>query len=190
MIFEETQLPGAYAIDLEPVVDERGFFARVWCAREFEDQGLTAVHAQSSLSYNARAGTLRGLHYQVAPHLEVKLVRCTRGAIFDVMVDLREESDTYSQWVGLELSATNRRMVYVPAGVAHGFQTLEDDTEVLYQIDQPHTPGAAQGLRYDDPAVGIVWPLEVSVISDNDAAWPGLSSRPDNSRNPVEGDSA
>lgn len=177
MKFEETELAGAFVIELEPIRDERGFFARAWCAKEFESAGLTTVHAQTNFSYNGRAGTLRGLHYQLPPHEEVKLVRCIRGSIFDVIVDLREESSTYGRWVGVELSADNRRMFYVPAGFAHAFQTLEDDTEVLYQVNEFYTPGAERGLRFDDPAIGIRWPREVSVISDKDASWPFLSDR-------------
>ncbi|MEQ8857269.1 MAG: dTDP-4-dehydrorhamnose 3,5-epimerase [Pseudomonadales bacterium] len=174
MNFSETELAGAFVIDLEQVRDERGFFARAWCAREFEAAGLTTVHAQTNLSYNALAGTLRGLHYQVAPHQEAKLVRCIRGSIFDVIVDLRSDSDTCRQWTGVELTAGNRRMLYVPAGFAHAFQTLEDDTEVLYQVNEFYTPGAERGLRFDDPAIGIRWPREVSMISDKDAGWPAL----------------
>lgn len=177
MKFEETELPGAFVIELEPLRDERGFFARAWCAKEFESAGLTTVHAQTNFSYNGRAGTLRGLHYQLPPHEEVKLVRCIRGSIYDVIVDLREGSSTYGRWVGVELSAGNRRMLYVPAGFAHAFQTLEDDTEVLYQVNEFYTPGAERGLRFDDPAIGIRWPREVSVISEKDASWPLLSDR-------------
>ncbi len=176
MKFEETELPGAYVIELEPVRDERGFFARAWCAREFEAAGLTTVHAQTNFSYNGRAGTLRGLHYQLAPHQEVKLVRCIRGSIYDVIVDLREGSPGYRKWIGVELSACNRRMLYVPAGFAHGFVTLEDDTEVLYQVNEFYTPGAERGLRYDDPAIGIRWPRAVSIISEKDAGWPAFSA--------------
>jgi dTDP-4-dehydrorhamnose 3,5-epimerase len=175
MIFEETELIGAYVIHLEELGDERGFFARAWCAREFEAAGLSTDLVQTNFSYNIRAGTLRGLHYQVAPHQESKLVRCIRGAIYDVIVDLRKDSESYRQWTGVELSARNRRSLYVPAGFAHGFQTLEDETEVLYQVSEFYTPGAERGLRYDDPAVGIDWPLEVSAISDKDASWPRLA---------------
>ncbi len=167
-------LNGAYLIDIEPRGDERGFFARGWCAREFEQQGLVNRMVQANLSFNATAGTLRGLHFQREPHAEVKLVRCTRGALFDVVVDLRPDSPTYRQWAGAELSADNRRAMYVPEGFAHGLQTLCDDTEVFYQVSAFYAPQAEGGLRWDDPAIGIDWPLPVAQISDKDSAWPWL----------------
>lgn len=172
MIFEETKLKGAYLIKLKELADERGFFARSWCQREFEQRGLIARVVQANLSFNREKGTLRGMHYQVAPYEETKLVRCTRGAIYDVIIDLRPESPTRRQWIGAELTDTNRHMLFVPEGFAHGFQTLADDTEVTYQVSQFYTPGAEQGARYHDPAFGIKWPLDVSVISEKDANWP------------------
>jgi dTDP-4-dehydrorhamnose 3,5-epimerase len=173
MIFTETELPGAYTIDIDPREDERGFFARAWCAEEFAQYDLVTRVAQSNVSYNARRGTLRGMHYQVPPHAEVKIVRCTRGAIYDVIVDLRPESSTHRRWIGVELSADNRRMLYVPEGFAHGFQTLEDDTEAFYQVSEFYAPGAERGLRWNDPALGIEWPLpDDPIVSEKDRTWP------------------
>ncbi len=173
MIFTETELPGAYTIDIDPREDERGFFARAWCAEEFAQYDLVTRVAQSNVSYNARRGTLRGMHYQVPPHAEVKIVRCTRGAIYDVIVDLRPESSTRRRWIGVELSADNRRMLYVPEGFAHGFQTLEDDTEAFYQVSEFYAPGAERGLRWNDPALGIEWPLpDDPIVSEKDHTWP------------------
>jgi dTDP-4-dehydrorhamnose 3,5-epimerase len=176
MIFDETPLKGAYVIELERLEDERGFFARTFCANEFADHGLEPVVAQANLSFNPRAGTLRGMHYQVAPSEEVKLVRCTGGAIVDVIVDLRPESPTYLGHFGLELSADNRKALYVPKSFAHGYQTLVDDSEVVYQVSEFYAPGREQGLRHDDPALGIEWPVPVSVISEKDRGWPLLES--------------
>lgn len=172
MLFTETNLRGAYLIDIEQRQDERGFFARAWCQQEFEDHGLVARVVQANISYNKRAGTLRGMHYQKAPYAETKLVRCVRGAIYDVIIDLRPDSPTYMQWLGVELTAENYRMLYVPEGFAHGFQTLADNTEVTYQVSQFYTPGAEGGLRYDDPAFKIEWPVAVRVISEKDRNWP------------------
>jgi dTDP-4-dehydrorhamnose 3,5-epimerase len=172
MIFKETRLKGAFSISLQKVEDDRGFFARTWCQDEFTSNGLNARLVQSNVSFNKLKGTLRGMHYQLAPHAETKLVRCTRGAIYDVIVDLREDSPTYLEWLGVELTADNRDMLYVPEGFAHGFQTLEDGAEVTYHVTEFYTPGAERGLRYDDPAVGIAWPLPVDVVSAKDAAWP------------------
>jgi dTDP-4-dehydrorhamnose 3,5-epimerase len=173
MIFQETPLQGAFVIDLEPKADERGFFARVWCEQELAAHGLNPRLAQSSLSYNRRRGTLRGLHYRVAPHAEVRIVRCVRGSIYDVIVDLRPESASYLRWLGVTLSAENRRSLYVPEGFAHGFQTLEDDAEVLYQMSELHVPEAERGVRWDDPAFGIAWPhVDTRIISDRDRNWP------------------
>jgi dTDP-4-dehydrorhamnose 3,5-epimerase len=177
MIFEETRLPGAYLIRLEPRADARGFFARSWCQHEFAEHGLADCIAQANVSYNTRRGTLRGMHWQEAPFAETKLVRCTRGAIFDAIVDLRPDSPSYRQWYGAELSAENRSMLYVPEGFAHGFLTLDDDTEVTYQVSQFYTPGAERGARHDDPAFGIVWPLPIEVISDKDRTWPDYDDR-------------
>jgi dTDP-4-dehydrorhamnose 3,5-epimerase len=176
MIFTETRLAGAYVIDPQLLQDDRGFFARSWCQREFEAHGLTPRVVQANLSYNKRKGTLRGMHYQLPPHAEAKLVRCTRGAILDVIADLRPGSATAGQWIGVELTAENHRMLYVPEGFAHGFQTLADDTEVTYQVSEFYTPGAERGVRYDDPALGITWPLPVSVISEKDRSWPAYAA--------------
>jgi len=171
MKFTETLLPGSYLIELNPVEDDRGFFARTFCQEEFVDHGLNPHIVQCSLSFNRKRGTLRGMHYQAAPHRENKLVRCTMGAIYDVIVDIRPESPTYRQWVGVELSARNRRALYIPEGVAHGFQTLEDDTEVLYQISSLYEPALARGIRWNDPRLSIQWPLEVSVLSERDSLY-------------------
>jgi dTDP-4-dehydrorhamnose 3,5-epimerase len=171
MRFHQTELLGAYVIELEPRADERGFFARTWCQRELAEHGLNTNVVQANMSYNTVKGTLRGMHYQVAPYAETKLVRCTRGAIYDAIVDLRPDSPTYKRWIGVELTADNRRALYVPEGFAHGFITLEDNTDVMYQVTAFYTPGAEGGLRYDDPAFGIAWPVPVSVISDKDRGW-------------------
>lgn len=172
MIFTETKLPGAYLIDIEKREDQRGFFARAWCQQEFEAHGLVPRVVQTNISFNKCQGTLRGMHYQAAPYAETKLVRCTRGAIYDVIIDLRPDSPTYKQWLGVELTAENYRMLYVPEGFAHGFQTLADNVEVTYQVSQFYTPQAEGGLRYNDPAFGIEWPVQVQVISDKDQNWP------------------
>lgn len=172
MRFTDTPLAGAVVIDLEPVHDERGFFARSWCRDEFAARGLSGAIAQCSVSFNARRRTLRGLHYQAAPYEEVKAVRCTQGAIYDVIVDLRPESSTYLGWFGVELSAANRRMLYVPKGVAHGFLTLSDATEVYYQISEPYVAHAARGVRWNDPRFGIEWPAPPEVISERDRSYP------------------
>lgn len=176
MKFTESSLPGCYVIDIEPHRDDRGFFARAWCRNEFEAVGLNGALCQANLSFNAAEGTLRGMHYQLEPHGEAKLVRCTRGAIFDVAVDLRSDSPTFGQWFGAELSEENRRMLYVPESFAHGFQTLCDDTEVYYLVSEFYTPGAERGARYDDPAFGIEWPREVTAISEKDSSWPDFSA--------------
>jgi dTDP-4-dehydrorhamnose 3,5-epimerase len=175
MIFTETKLKGAFIIELEERKDVRGGFARTFCAREFEAHGLTANIAQANLSYNHKAGTLRGMHYQVPPAAETKLVRCTRGRIYDVIVDLRPASATYLQHFGIELSEDNRRALYVPELFAHGYQTLTDGAEAVYQVSEFYTPGHERGLRYSDPALAIRWPLPVTVISDKDANWPLLA---------------
>jgi dTDP-4-dehydrorhamnose 3,5-epimerase len=171
MIFTETELPGSYIIEPQKFEDERGFFARGWCQHEFEEHGLVACIVQANISYNCKRGTLRGMHYQVAPHSETKLIRCTRGALYDVIVDLRPASSTYRQWIGVELSEDNYKMLYVPEGFAHGFITLADNTEATYQVSAFYTPGAERGLRYDDPAFAIAWPLPVAVISKKDKNW-------------------
>jgi dTDP-4-dehydrorhamnose 3,5-epimerase len=173
MKFTETALPGVYLIDIDTIADERGFFARTLCVNEFTQHGMHAHFAQQSISYNRRAGTLRGLHYQSAPHEEEKLVRVTRGAIFDVVVDLRRESPTFRAWFGIELTADNRRQIYIPRGIAHGFQTLLPDTEIFYEITTPYQASAAKGLRWDDPALHIAWPdCAERLISAQDRALP------------------
>jgi dTDP-4-dehydrorhamnose 3,5-epimerase len=170
--FTATALAGAFVIELDRVEDERGFFARSWCAREFAAHGLDPRLVQCNVSHNSRRGTLRGLHYQVAPHAEAKLVRCTAGALFDAIVDLRPNSPTRYQWIGIELSSENHRMVYVPEGFAHGFQTLTDGSEVLYQMSAEFHPLSARGIRWNDPAVGIKWPIADAILSPRDAAYP------------------
>ena len=172
MRFVETELPGAYLIEPELLGDERGFFARTFCAREFTEHGLKPAVAQANLSFNRRQGTLRGMHYQLPPAAEAKLVRCTRGAIYDVIADLRPGSPTYLSHVGVELSEDNRIALYVPELFAHGYQALTDDAEVVYQVSEFYAPGHERGLRYDDPALRIEWPLPVSVVSEKDRSWP------------------
>ena len=171
MIFTETHLAGSFVIELERREDDRGFFARTFCQNEFEEHGLEPVIAQANLAFNKRRGTLRGMHFQFPPAAETKLVRCTRGAILDIIVDLRPESQTYLEHVAVELSADNAVALYVPKRFAHGYQVLEDATETSYQVGEFYTPGAEGGLRYDDPALGLSWPLPVTEISDKDAAW-------------------
>jgi dTDP-4-dehydrorhamnose 3,5-epimerase len=171
--FTETALQGAYIVDIEPIVDERGFFARSWCREEFGAQGLHRTFVQSNISFNKTKGTLRGMHYQVKPNEEAKLVRCTRGAIYDVIIDLRSQSRTFKRWVAVELTAANHRMLYVPEGLVHGFQTLDDDTEVYYLMSEFYHPECGRGVRWDDPAFGIAWPQSDSrIISDKDKAYP------------------
>jgi dTDP-4-dehydrorhamnose 3,5-epimerase len=173
MIFTETKLAGAFLVDLERREDERGYFARAWCSDEFAERGLSADVVQCNISYNERRATLRGMHFQAAPHAEAKVIRCTRGAIYDVIVDLRPDSATHARWVGVELSAENGRALYVPEGFAHGYQTLVDATETYYHVSERYTPSAEGGVRWDDAAFGIEWPHpEPSVISPKDAAWP------------------
>jgi|GEM_PF-70273 len=172
MKFTETKLTGAYIIDLEPREDDRGFFARSFCKREFEALGLSFNIAQCNISYNKKKGTLRGMHYQVAPYEEVKIVSCIRGAIYDVIIDLRPDSPTYCQWIPVELSGENNKLLYVPKGFAHGFQTLEDDTKVCYQMSEFHCPEYATGIRSDDPVFNIKWPLADKLISLKDQNWP------------------
>jgi dTDP-4-dehydrorhamnose 3,5-epimerase len=174
--FEPTPLAGAVLIDVEPHVDERGFFARTWCADEFAAAGLPDRFVQSSVSWNDRRHTLRGMHWQAEPHGEGKLVRCTRGAIFDVVVDLRPDSATYLQHVAVELDQENRRALFVPPGLAHGFLTLVRGTEVLYQMDTAYEPSTACGARWDDPLFGISWPVRPAVISTRDRSYPDLVS--------------
>ncbi len=177
MIIEATPLRGAYLVDLERHEDSRGFFARSYCEDEFEAEGLVTHWPQCNVSFNARKGTLRGVHYNAPPYGETKLVRCTLGAIYDVIVDLRPESATTMSWIGVELDAKSRRALYVPAGFAHGFITLADDTEVFYQMSNRHAPQAARGVRYDDPALGVRWPIPIEVVSRRDASYPDLDLR-------------
>jgi dTDP-4-dehydrorhamnose 3,5-epimerase len=176
VVFVETKLKGVYIIEVEKMEDERGFFARTFCQDEFEAHGLNPRAAQCSTSFNKRKGTLRGLHYQVAPYGEVKMVRCTAGAIYDVVVDLRPDSPTYKQWMAVELSEDNRRALYIPTGCAHGFQTLEDNSEVFYQMSEIYHPECARGLRWNDPAIGIEWPSDTRTISKRDSLYPDFSS--------------
>lgn len=178
MIFEETRLPGAYTVRLEKQQDERGFFARAWCRREFTEAGLEANIVQANLSGSRRKGTLRGLHFQLPPAAETKLVRCTRGALFAVILDLRPGSPTHGEWEGVELSPDNDTLLYVPAGFANGFQTLTDDVEAFYLVTASYAPELERGVRYDDPQFGIEWPEEVTVLSDKDAAWPDYQPDP------------
>lgn len=177
MIFIETKLKGAYVIELEKLEDQRGFFARTWDGKEFEQRGLVGKAAQQSISFNNSIGTIRGMHYQKAPYQETKLVRCTRGGKFDVIIDLRPKSPTFKRWLGIELTADNYRMLYVPYGFAHGFQTLREDTEVIYLMSEVYNPEAEVGLRYNDPAIGIEWPLPVTAVSEKDLNWPDFPSQ-------------
>ena len=172
MQFLETSLAGAFVIELERREDERGFFARAFCQDEFEQYGLDPRIAQCNLSYNLRRGTLRGMHFQVAPYAEAKLVRCTQGAAYDVLLDLRPDQPTFKRWVSVELSAANRRMVYLPEGLAHGFQTLEANTEMFYQMSEFYHPECARGVRWDDAAFGLRWPLPDPIMSERDRSYP------------------
>ena len=172
MIFTETKLKGAYILDLEKHGDDRGFFARSFCKKEFEQYGLVSDVVQTNVSHSVKKGTLRGMHYQLAPHQETKLVRCTQGALHDVIIDLRKDSPTYKQWIGVELTADNHKMLFVPRDFAHGFLTLEEHTEITYEVSEFYTPEAESGLRWNDPAFGIEWPATVHEISDKDANWP------------------
>jgi len=175
--FVPTQLPGAFIVEIEPRADDRGFFGRSFCVREFQSQGIPLSIVQSNVAFTHRAGTVRGLHYQVPPSLETKLMRCTRGAIYDVIVDMRPESPTYLKYLGVELTAENRRALFVPALFAHGYQSLKDESEVTYLVSQFYEPALERGMRYDDPAVGIQWPQPVTVVSDKDVSWPFLKAR-------------
>lgn len=177
MRFTETPIAGAFLVDLEPVEDQRGFFARTYCEEKFRDRGLAFHFAQSSIAFSKRKGTLRGMHYQRDPHAEAKLIRCTRGAVYDVVIDLRPHSPTFRHWFAAELSAANRRMLYIPTGLAHGYQTLEDETEISYQMSAPYHPQSADGIRWDDPAFAVRWPLDVTVLSERDRSWPDFPLR-------------
>lgn len=172
MIFQETPLQGAFVIDLEPMCDERGFFARTWCVDEFAKYGLETELSQCSVSFNKEAATLRGMHYQRPPHGEAKVVSCRAGKFYDVIIDLRPESTTYCRWFGIELSKDNRRALYIPAGMAHGFITLVPATEVYYQIAGRFVPAYAEGVRWDDRRFGIDWPLQPKIIAERDARYP------------------
>jgi dTDP-4-dehydrorhamnose 3,5-epimerase len=174
MIFTETELQGAFIIEPELLEDDRGFFALLWSRKEFALRGLNEQFVQANVSFNKQGGTLRGLHFQIEPHQEAKLVRCTAGAIYDVIADLRPASPTFRRWIGVELTSRNRLMLYVPEGFAHGFQTLKDDTEVAYQISEYHHPESASGVRWDDPVLNIKWPLPVAVLSERDRELPLL----------------
>lgn len=176
MIFTETSLQGAFIIDIEQRQDSRGFFARTFCAQEFAEYGLEITNVQCSIAFNHQSGTIRGMHYQVEPATEAKLVRCTQGAIYDVIVDMRPNSPTYLAHIGVELTQANRRSLYVPEMFAHGYQTLTNDTEVVYQMNKLYTPGYERGLRYDDPLLGIEWHLPVSEIAKKDLDWAFLES--------------
>lgn len=171
MLFTETKLKGAYILDIEPLEDERGFFARSWSEDEFYKHGLNPRLVQCNISFNKKRGTLRGMHYQVAPFAEAKLVRCTMGAIYDVIIDLRSDSPTFKQWFSVELSAENRRALHIPEEFAHGFQTLMDNVEVFYQMSEFHHPEYARGVRWNDPAFNIQWPLEERILSQKDLGY-------------------
>ena len=177
MIFTETELPGAFIIDVDRMADDRGFFARSWCEDEFAAHGILMPPLQANVSSNPLRGTLRGMHFQLSPHEETKLVRCTRGSILDVIVDLREESATYGQWLGVELTAESFRMLFVPARFAHGFITLQDNTDVCYQVSAKYAPGHERGLRWNDPSIGIQWPFEPVLISEKDRHHPDFHLR-------------
>jgi len=176
MIITETKLKGAFIIDVQRIEDDRGFFGRTYCKKEFEAYGINTNVVQTNVSYNRQKGTLRGLHMQMAPYSETKLVRCTRGAIFDVIVDMRSNSDTFKQWTGVELSSDNYRMLYVPEDFAHGFMTLTDNTDVTYQVTQFYTPEAERGYRWNDPTFGIIWPFEPLVLSHKDQTHPFIEA--------------
>ena len=175
MIWRETELPGAFVVETELIEDERGWFARIYDQSELEERGLASRFVQSSIAFNKEWGTLRGLHYQAEPHAEAKLIRCVRGAVHDVIVDLRPASSTFKRWAAVELSAAGGELLYVPEGIAHGYMTLEDETETLYLISAAYAPEAARGVRWDDPAFGIEWPHDPRVMSEKDKAWPDFS---------------
>jgi len=179
VLFTPARLQGVFVIDLERREDDRGYFARTFCEAEFAAAGLETRFVQANSAGTRRRGTVRGLHYQRSPHEEVKVIRCTRGEIYDVLVDLRPESSTFGQWQGFEIDAVEGRMIYVPRGFAHGYQALADDVEVFYLVSHPYTPGAESGLHFGDPAFGIDWPLPVTEISDKDRAWPPFRQRPE-----------
>ena len=177
MRFTETPLKGAFVIELEERKDDRGAFARTFCMKEFADHGLKPTVAQCNLSYNYKAGTLRGMHYQIPPAVETKLVRCTRGKIYDIIVDIRPGSPTYLQHFGIELTEENHKALYVPEMFAHGYQALTDMAEVAYQVGEMYTPGCERGIRFDDPALGLKWPMKPTVMSDKDRNWPAFDAK-------------
>jgi dTDP-4-dehydrorhamnose 3,5-epimerase len=172
MIFTETKLKGAFVIELEPIQDERGFFATSWSQKEFAARGLESRLVECNISFNRKKGTLRGMHYQQSPHGQVKLVRCIRGAILDVIIDLRPDSETFKQWINAELTAENHLALYVPKDFAHGFQTLSDDSEIFYQTSAPFVPGSGRGVRWNDPAFAIAWPDNIRIMNSRDAQYP------------------
>jgi dTDP-4-dehydrorhamnose 3,5-epimerase len=176
MIFKKTDLKDAYLIELEKLGDERGFFARSYCKKEFQEQGINHTIVQSNISYNKFRHTLRGMHYQAEPHREAKLIRCTKGGIYDVIIDIRPDSPTFKQWIDIELNEENGRMLYVPEGFAHGFLTLKDNTEVMYEVSAFYAPGAERGIMYNDPVFDISWPAEAEVISEKDQQWPAFEN--------------
>ena len=176
MIFKKTDLKGVYLIEIEAIKDERGFFARSFCREEFEKYGLNSNIVQCNISYNKKKGTLRGMHYQVKPHEEAKIVSCVKGSIYDVIVDLRQDSPTYYQWFTVELSTENYKMLYIPEGFAHGFQTLEDNTVVFYQMSEFYHPECSMGVRWDDPAFNIIWPDDERTIAAKDLQYPDVKS--------------
>jgi dTDP-4-dehydrorhamnose 3,5-epimerase len=175
MQFRETKIRGAYLIELDKKADERGFFARSWCQEEFESRGLSSRIVQCNIGFSPKMGTVRGIHYQQAPHADAKVVRCCRGAIYDVIVDVRPESATYGEWNAVELTAESHTMMYIPEGLGHGYQTLRDDTEILYQTSEFYHPESAVGIRYNDPAFEIDWPLPVACISQGDTSLPDVT---------------
>ncbi|NLX05308.1 MAG: dTDP-4-dehydrorhamnose 3,5-epimerase [Phycisphaerae bacterium] len=190
MKFIETNFQGLFIIEIEPHADTRGCFARVWCQDEFRRHGLETRVVQCNLAYNHRRGTLRGMHFQAPPHEEIKIVRCVRGAVYDVAVDLRPSSRTYLQWLAVELTADNRRCLYLPAGFAHGYQTIVDEAEIFYQVSEAYHPQAERGVRWDDPIFSIHWPtVGHRIISEKDLAWPDFEPQPPAGRTPVGGKS-
>ena len=174
MIFTETRLKGAFLIQPELLEDERGFFACTWSQREFAERGLNSNPAQGNISFNKKKGTVRGMHYQAAPHGQAKLVRCTKGSIYDVIIDLRSSSATFKEWLGVELTASNHLMLYLPEDFAHGYQTLEDETEIVYQVSSRYAPESGRGIRWNDPAFGISWPLTETIINERDRTYPNF----------------
>ena len=177
LIFTEIQLSGAFLVEPQRHEDERGFFARSWCKREFKKHGLNSELVQCNISFNLKKGTLRGMHYQEPPHEETKLVRCTKGAIYDVIIDLRADSQTFRKWFSIELTEENRKVLYIPEGFAHGFLTLKENTEVFYQMSEFYAPGHAKGVRWNDSAFGIAWPEEITMISEKDKQYPDFMTQ-------------